>query len=79
MELWNISEAKANLSALIERVAKGEEILIGKAGRPVAKVSRYEPARANKRLGYFEGQIQVAPDFDDWPDDIAEKLGIKES
>lgn len=76
MELWNISEAKAQLSALIERVAKGEEIIIGKAGKPVAKVIPYQPARKNRRLGCFKGQIKIAPDFDEWPEDIAKSLGI---
>lgn len=76
MQLLNISEAKAQLSAVIERVSKGEEILIGKAGKPVAKIVRYEPARQNKRLGCFKGKIKVADDFDKWPEDIARALGI---
>lgn len=76
MELWNISEAKANLSAMIERVSKGEEIIIGKAGKPVAKLIRYEPARRHRRLGLFAGKVQIAPDFDQWPEEFAEKLGI---
>ena len=76
MELYNISEAKAQLSAVIERVSKGEEILIGKAGKPVAKIVRYEPARKNRRLGCFKGKIKIADDFDEWPEDIAKALGI---
>lgn len=78
MELMNISEAKAKLSSVIERVVTGgEEILIGKAGKPVAKIIRYEPARKNRRLGLFSGKIKISPDFDEWPDDVAESLGIK--
>lgn len=76
MEMFNISEAKAQLSAVIERVSKGEEILIGKAGKPVAKIVRYEPARRNQRLGCFKGKIKIAKDFDEWPEDIARVLGI---
>lgn len=76
MDMFNISEAKAQLSAVIERVSKGEEILIGKAGKPVAKIVRYEPARKNLRWGCFKGQIKVADDFDEWPEDIARALGI---
>ena len=79
MELLNISEAKAQLSSVIERVVtKGEEFLIGKAGKPVAKIIRYEPARKNKRLGLFTGQIKIAKDFDKWPEDIAKSLGMKD-
>lgn len=78
MEIINISEAKAQLSAVIERVAStGEEVLIGKAGKPIAKIVRYEPARNNRRLGFFSGQIKIKPDFDEWPEDIATFLGIK--
>jgi hypothetical protein len=45
-------------------------------GRPVARITRYEPAAAKRRLGFFEGQIRLAEDFDDWPVDIARDLGI---
>lgn len=76
MDMFNISEAKAQLSAVIERVSKGEEILIGKAGKPVAKIVRYEPARQNHRLGCFKGKIKIAKDFDEWPEDIARALGM---
>jgi len=76
MDMLNISEAKAQLSAVLERVSKGEDILIGKAGKPVAKIVRYEPARRNKRLGCFKGKIKVADDFDEWPEDIAKALGM---
>jgi prevent-host-death family protein len=78
MELLNISEAKAKLSSVIERVVNGgEEFLIGKAGKPVAKIVRYEPARKNRRLGLFAGKIKIRHDFDEWPDDVASALGIK--
>lgn len=77
MEIHNISEAKAQLSAMIEKVVKsGEEIIIGKAGKPVAKLIRYSPSHTNKRLGLFAGKIKIAADFDEWPSDIAESLGI---
>ena len=41
MRIANISEAKAQLSALIEKVLSGEEVIIGKAGKPVARLIRY--------------------------------------
>ena len=74
--MLNISEAKAQLSAVLERVSKGEDILIGKAGKPVAKIVRYEPAKRNRRLGWLKGKIKIADDFDEWPEDIARALGI---
>ena len=42
MQIANISEAKAQLSALIEKVLSGEEVIIGKAGKPVARLIKYE-------------------------------------
>ncbi len=78
MEMLNISEAKTKLSSVIERVVSlGEEFLIGKAGKPVAKIIRYEPARKNKRLGLFAGKIRIPKDFEQWPEDLQESLGIK--
>ena len=42
MLITNISEAKAQLSALIEKIVSGQEVIIGKAGKPVAKLVLYE-------------------------------------
>lgn len=80
MEMFNISEAKAQLSSIIEKVvSRGKEIIIGRAGKPVAKLVRYDPAKKNKRLGLMKGKIKISRDFDKWPDDIAESLGMKEN
>lgn len=77
MELLNITQAKAQLSSVIERVTtKGEEFIIGKAGKPVAKIIPYQPAQKKRRFGFLKGQIKIADDFDTWPDDIAKALGI---
>lgn len=62
-------QAKTHLSRLVERVEGGEEILIARNGRPVAKLTAYrgEP----RRLGALRGQIVIHDDFDDpLPDDI---------
>ena len=48
MIITNISEAKAQLSALIEKVIAGQEIIIGKAGKPVAKLVRYERSEESR-------------------------------
>ncbi|MBI3891768.1 MAG: type II toxin-antitoxin system prevent-host-death family antitoxin [Candidatus Wallbacteria bacterium] len=75
MILKNISAAKAELSALIERVEKGEEVLIARAGRPVARLVPYEGIARTRVPGALRGQIHIAPDFDDLPDDLARALG----
>lgn len=78
MHVTNISEAKAQLSALIERVQAGEEIIIGKAGKPVAKLVRYERSEKERQPGALKGKIHIADDFDELPADIAEAFGMDE-
>ena len=72
----NISEAKAELSALIEAVSKGEEVIIGKAGVPVAKLVRFTGAAKPRVPGALKGQIRISDDFDELPPDIAGAFGI---
>ncbi len=72
MQITNISEAKASLSKLIEKVLKGDEVIIGKAGKPVAKLVPYDLESTPRKLGvgHWKGQIWMADDFDDLPEDI---------
>ncbi len=76
MQITNISEAKAQLSSLIERVTAGEDIIIGKAGKPVARLVRYENNRQPRQPGALKGKIKIAEDFDELPDDIATAFGM---
>jgi prevent-host-death family protein len=76
MHITNISEAKAQLSSLIARVLAGEEVLIGKAGKPVAKLVKYERSDQKRRPGALKGKIKIADDFDQLPEDIAEAFGV---
>lgn len=63
MGIFNVHDAKTHLSRLLDRVAQGEEIIIAKSGRPVAKLVRVttEP----RRPGRLKGRIHVGPDFDE--------------
>lgn len=76
MQIANISEAKAQLSALIEKVMAGEEVIIGKAGKPVARLIKYENNHQSRRPGALRGKIKISDDFDRLPDDIAEAFGM---
>lgn len=77
MILKNISEAKSELSALIEIVQKGGEVLIGKAGKPVARLVPYQGAVKPRVPGALAGQIKIHDNFDDpLPAEIAEAFGI---
>jgi prevent-host-death family protein len=79
MHITNISEAKAQLSSLIEKVLAGEEVLIGKAGKPVAKLVRYERSDKRRSPGALKGRIKLAQDFDVLPKDIAEAFGAPDA
>jgi len=76
MHITNISEAKAQLSSLIEKVLSGQEVIIGKAGKPVAKLVPYERGLETRRPGALRGKIKIADDFDELPADIAEAFGM---
>ena len=71
MKVTNIHQAKTQLSQLIKRVRQGEEIIIGKAGKPVAKLVPYEPSAEPRRGGQWRGQVRIADDFDASPEDLA--------
>lgn len=76
MHITNISDAKARLSSLIEKVLAGQEVIIGKAGKPVAKLVRYERKEESRYPGALRGKIKIGENFDDLPTDIAEAFGI---
>jgi prevent-host-death family protein len=66
---FNVHDAKTHLSRLLERVAQGEEVIIAKSGRPVAKLVRV--AAEPRRPGRLKGRIHMGPDFDEpLPDEI---------
>jgi prevent-host-death family protein len=60
----NIHEAKTHLSRLVEQAALGKEIIIAKAGKPMARLVPLENAPRPKKFGLLEGSFQVPADFD---------------
>jgi prevent-host-death family protein len=71
-------EAKTKLSQLVERAEAGEDIVIARNGKPVA---RLVPVAATASLdsvrGAWRGQVRIADDFDELPEDIADALGAR--
>jgi prevent-host-death family protein len=65
MKLVNVHAAKTHLSRLIEQAAAGEEIVIAKAGKPVARLVPFEPRREPRQPGLTKGPIWIADDFDE--------------
>lgn len=72
MKVANISEAKASLSQLVEKALQGEEIIIAKAGKPVARLVPFEDDTTPRDLsqGIWQGQVWMADDFDALPPDL---------
>ncbi|MGO8754516.1 MAG: type II toxin-antitoxin system Phd/YefM family antitoxin [Gallionellaceae bacterium] len=64
MQIVNIHEAKAHLSRLVEEVSKGQEIIIAKSGKPMAKLTGFSPAKPVRMPGFLKGKIKIADDFD---------------
>jgi antitoxin (DNA-binding transcriptional repressor) of toxin-antitoxin stability system len=74
MSAVTLEEAKANLGALIERLAPGEEFLIVDQGRPLAQVKKAERSSWPCKAGSAAGKIHFAPDFDEPLDDFREYM-----
>jgi prevent-host-death family protein len=60
----NIHDAKTHLSRLVERVEGGEEVIIARAGRPVARLVPYRARREPRKPGLLKGKIWLADDWD---------------
>jgi prevent-host-death family protein len=63
MKQVNIHQAKTELSKLVERAEAGEEILIARAGRPVAKLVPLNRGRGRRKLGLLDGKFRIPDDF----------------
>jgi prevent-host-death family protein len=76
MTVNSITEAKTNLSALIAKVCEGQEIIIGRAGKPVAVLVPYSKATHARKPGSLSGKVRMSKDFDaPLPYDIAAAFG----
>jgi prevent-host-death family protein len=77
MKKVNISTAKSHLSSLLKGVVENDnEVLIDKAGVPIAKIVKYKKTKGITRINTFKDKIFISSDFDEWPDDIAKSLGV---
>lgn len=63
-ETVNIQQAKTQLSRLVDRAAAGEDIVVARNGRPVARLTTLEPARKRRRGGWARGKVTISADFD---------------
>lgn len=70
MKKTNLHEAKTNLSKLVELAIQGEEVIICKAGTPVARLVAINDNKKKRLPGDWAGKIKIKEDFDDLPNDF---------
>lgn len=70
MQVVNIHQAKTQLSKLLEKTQAGEDVVIAKAGKPVAKLVAYKEKLKKRQFGLLKGKIWVSDDFDDEDEEI---------
>ena len=75
MKTYDVHAAKTHLSRLIDEAAAGEEIVIARAGKPVARLLPFAPRAEPRQPGLMKGKIWIAEDFDDpLPEEIMAAL-----
>ncbi|MFB4423870.1 type II toxin-antitoxin system Phd/YefM family antitoxin [Streptomyces sp. QL37] len=74
---YNVHEAKTHFSRILQQVETGEEVVISRAGEPIAKVVPLRSKVNRTDYGSLRGQIHIPDDFDELPDDIAEAFGMR--
>ena len=79
MKTVNIHAAKTHLSSLVEEAAAGEEIIIAKAGKPVARLVPLQKPDFRKSFGILKGRVWISDDFDaPLPPEILKDFGIED-
>lgn len=73
-----VSEAKTQLSSLIELVVEGEEIVIRRGQQPVAKIVGYTPEQPVRKPGGLKGKIWISDDFDEPDEEIERLFGMRD-
>lgn len=69
----NIHAAKTNLSKLLKKVSEGEDVVIARSGKPIAKIVAYKTEASSRMPGSAKGMVRIAPDFNEpLPEDILE-------
>ncbi len=64
MDPVNIYEAKTRLSQLVDRAAAGEDVVVSRNGKPLARITQLEGEKRRVKFGVLKGRVRIAPDFD---------------
>jgi len=76
MKVTNMHDAKSQLSVLVSEVIEGKDVIIAKAGKPVARLTAYHAPPPHRIPGYWKGKVRMAANFDDYldPSDLIPSL-----
>jgi prevent-host-death family protein len=77
VEVTNIHQAKSQLSKLVERALRGEEVVIARAGKPLVRLVSIHQSDQPRSGGQWKGKVRIAEDFDELPDNVARAFGIE--
>jgi prevent-host-death family protein len=64
MDIVNIYEAKTRLSQLVDKAAAGEDVVVGRHGKPLVRITRLQQPKGTVRFGVLKGKLRVPADFD---------------
>lgn len=64
METVNIYDAKTQLSKLLDKAASGEDVIVSRNGKPLARITRLDEPKRKVRFGVLKGKVKISPDFD---------------
>ena len=79
MIVATVTEAKAQLSALLERVQQGEEIVLCRNGKPLARLVPIGREPVDREPGRLRGRIRIGKDFEELPEGFSDAFGVEES
>jgi prevent-host-death family protein len=79
MEVTNIHEAKSQLSKLVDRALRGEDVIIARAGKPMVRLVPVRESESPRKGGQWKGRVRIAEDFDVLPEDVAASFGIDDA
>jgi prevent-host-death family protein len=71
-----IDEAQSQLGRLIDLAESGEEIVIARSGKPVARLVSYRQTTGPREGGQWRGRVRISADFDDLPPELGEAFGL---
>ena len=80
MSSYSIGEAKTQLSKLVHLAEEGEEVVLRRGQKPVARVVPIaaQESGARRKPGRMRGRVRMREDFEEWPPDVARALGISD-